>query len=30
MTDHLDRLCRYFNCRLEELAEYVPDEDVRT
>lgn len=30
LTDHLDRLCRYFNCRLEELAEYVPDEDVKT
>jgi putative transcriptional regulator len=28
LTDHLDRLCRYFNCSLSELAEYVPDEDV--
>lgn len=23
-TDHLDRLCAYFSCSLEELAEYVP------
>lgn len=29
LTDHLDRLCRFFDCRLEELAEYVPDEDVK-
>ncbi|MCB1954153.1 MAG: helix-turn-helix transcriptional regulator [Rhodocyclaceae bacterium] len=28
LTDHLDRLCRYFDCRLEDLAEYVPDESV--
>lgn len=28
LTDHLDRLCRYFNCSLSELAEYIPDEDV--
>lgn len=25
-TDHLDKLCRYFNCRIEDLAEYIPDE----
>ena len=25
LTDHLDRLCAYFGCRIEELAEYVPD-----
>ncbi len=29
LTDHLDRLCRYFNCSLSDLAEYVPDEDVQ-
>lgn len=28
LTDHLDRLCRYFNCTLGDLAEYVPDESV--
>ena len=28
LTDHLNRLCRYFDCSLAELAEYVPDEDV--
>jgi putative transcriptional regulator len=30
LTDHLNRLCRYFNCRLEDLAEYVPDEEIKT
>ena len=25
LTDHLDRLCAYFGCRIEELAEYIPD-----
>jgi len=25
VTDNLDQLCRYFNCKLEDLAEYVPD-----
>lgn len=24
-TDVLDKLCAYFSCRLEDLAEYVPD-----
>ena len=24
-TDVLDKLCTYFSCRLEDLAEYVPD-----
>ncbi|MCZ2418707.1 MAG: helix-turn-helix transcriptional regulator [Burkholderiales bacterium] len=28
-TAHLDRLCRYFKCRLEDLAEYVPDEELK-
>ncbi len=30
LTDHLNRLCRYFNCRLEDLAEYVQDEELKT
>jgi len=30
LTDHLNRLCRYFNCRLEDLAEYIPDEELKT
>ena len=25
-TDVLDRLCKYFGCALEELAEYVEDD----
>jgi putative transcriptional regulator len=28
-TDNLDRLCRFFGCPLEKLAEYVPDEQVK-
>lgn len=24
-TDNLDALCRFFECELHELAEYVPD-----
>ena len=24
-TDILDRLCKHFGCRVEDLAEYVPD-----
>lgn len=30
LTDHLDRLCAYFNCKLSEMAEYVPDSEVGT
>jgi len=26
LTDHLDRLCRFFECELKDLAEYVPEE----
>lgn len=26
-SENLDRLCKYFGCRLEDLAQYVPDED---
>lgn len=28
-TDHLDRLCAYFGCQLEDLAEYVVDTKSR-
>ncbi|HEU0197569.1 MAG TPA: helix-turn-helix transcriptional regulator [Nevskiaceae bacterium] len=24
-TDNLNRLCRYFSCRIEDLVEYLPD-----
>jgi len=27
-TEYLDRLCAYFDCKIEELIEYVPDEEV--
>lgn len=23
-TEHLDRLCKFFECRIEQLVEYVP------
>lgn len=26
-TDTLNRLCEYFVCRLDELAEYVPEQN---
>ena len=26
VTDNLDKLCRYFDCSLDKLAEYVPEE----
>ncbi len=25
VTDHLDKLCAYFECELHELIQYVPD-----
>ncbi len=25
-TDNIDRLCAYFNCEVEELVEYIPNE----
>ena len=28
LTDHLDKLCTYFGCRLEELAEHIPDNEA--
>lgn len=27
LTDHLDKLCSFFGCRLEELAEHIPDKE---
>lgn len=29
-SENLDKLCRFFNCRIEDLVEYVPDEEVET
>lgn len=26
VTDNLDKLCRFFGCRLDQLAEYVCDD----
>ena len=28
VTDSLDRLCRFFECPIERLVEYVPDSEV--
>ena len=27
-TEQVDKLCAYFNCRVEDLVEYVPDGDL--
>jgi len=27
-TDNIDKLCRFFDCPVERLMEYVPDEQV--
>ena len=27
-TEHIDGLCRYFDCKIENLVEYVPSERV--
>ena len=26
VTDNLDKLCRFFDCKIEELIEYIPDD----
>jgi putative transcriptional regulator len=28
VTDNLDRLCKFFRCRIEDLVVFVPDEEV--
>ncbi len=28
VTDNLDRLCDYFQCRVEQLAEHIPSEEA--
>lgn len=30
MTDHIDRLCAYFECELHELISYVPNDNTKT
>lgn len=27
-ADVLDRLCHYFNCRIEQLVEHIPNQEV--
>lgn len=27
-TDNLDKLCAFFGCRIEDLVEYVPDDQL--
>ena len=29
VTDNLDKLCKFFNCEVGELAEFVPDEEMQ-
>ena len=28
-TDNLNKLCRFFGCKVEELLTYIPDEDIK-
>ncbi|MDP1765570.1 MAG: helix-turn-helix transcriptional regulator [Methylotenera sp.] len=28
VTDNLDKLCKFFDCKLDEIAEYCPDEET--
>ncbi len=28
VTENLDRLCKYFECKIEQLAEYVADQTL--
>lgn len=30
LTDHLDKLCAFFECELHELVRYVPDQPINT
>ena len=27
-TDNIDKLCRYLGCKVEDIMQYVPDEEV--
>ena len=27
VTDNLDKLCKFFDCKLEDIAEYISDHD---
>lgn len=27
-TDNVDKLCRYFGCKVGDIMEYVPDEEL--
>lgn len=27
VTDNLDKLCKFFDCKLEEIAEFIPEKD---
>ena len=27
VTDNLDNLCKFFNCKLEDIAEFIPDNE---
>ena len=28
VTDNLDNLCKFFNCKLEDIAEFIPDNEA--
>jgi len=27
-TDNIDKLCRFLGCKVEDLMQYIPDEDI--
>ncbi len=27
-TDNIDKLCRFFGCKVSDIMEYVPDEEI--
>jgi putative transcriptional regulator len=30
VTDNLDKLCKFFDCKVGDVAEFVPDEELKS
>ena len=30
VTDNLDKLCKFFDCKVGDIAEFVPDEELKS
>lgn len=30
VTDNLDKLCKFFDCKVGDIAEYVPDDELKS